>query len=153
MTHVVLTEQKDWVTLARNILEILPQKDTASVIALNGELGAGKTTFVQALAGELGIGEYVTSPTFIIMKSYVLPEQVQQDVQFKRLVHIDAYRIEDMHELDILRLDELYADPYTLICIEWAGRIEERMPSDRLEVDIEYDPKTGARSIEYGHTR
>ena len=153
MTHVVLTEQKDWVTLARNILEILPQKDTASVIALNGELGAGKTTFVQALASELGIGEYVTSPTFIIMKSYVLPEQVQQDVQFKRLVHIDAYRIEDMHELDILRLDELYADPYTLICIEWAGRIEERMPSDRFEVDIEYDPKTGARSIEYGHTR
>ena len=149
MLHTLLAEEKDWDTFAQHILEVLPQKEDATVVALYGELGAGKTTFVQALARRLGIFEYVTSPTFLIMKTY----DIKEHPHFKTLVHIDAYRVEDKRELAVLRLNELFADPHNLICIEWAGRIEELLPEDRMEVTILYDAPTGIRNIDYGQKR
>lgn len=98
----------------------------AKVLALSGDLGAGKTTFMQALALAAGVSEMVTSPTFVIMKQYTLP----QSDQF--LVHIDAYRIESPDEMRVLGLPELLKDPRAVVCIEWAERIAELLPSDVL---------------------
>ena len=106
-------------------------KEQAKVIALSGDLGAGKTTLVQHLAKELGIFEVVTSPTFTIMKIYPMNNQ-----NFKRLVHIDAYRIESLEELRPLRLSEILADKENLVCIEWAERISPILPRDITKIEI-----------------
>lgn len=105
--------------------------DGAVVVALSGDLGAGKTTLVQLLAGGLGIGEVVTSPTFTIMKGYEASDKV-----FDRLVHMDAYRIESLDELKPLRPSEIFEAPRTLFCIEWAEKIAKVLPPETIFIDI-----------------
>lgn len=107
---------------------------TAAVIALSGDLGAGKTTFVQTLARVLQIGEVVTSPTFTVMKQYAVPNQNPYGVE--RLVHIDAYRLESIAEVGPLRLLEIFATPHTLVCIEWAEKIAEILPPGTVKLDF-----------------
>ncbi len=126
-----LSELKDF---SKSLLGALNNNESnqAKVIALSGNLGAGKTTLVQAMARELGVTEVVTSPTFTIMKVYPIP---QHDF-YKHLVHIDAYRIESLDELRPLRLDEILADKTNLVCIEWAERISQILPIDTIKVDI-----------------
>ncbi len=90
----------------------------AFVAGLSGHLGAGKTAFVKAVAKELGIEEIVTSPTFVIMKIY----ETRDDI-FKRLVHIDAYRLEKREDLEALRFEDVVADPHNLVMIEWPENV------------------------------
>jgi tRNA threonylcarbamoyladenosine biosynthesis protein TsaE len=101
----------------------LTQGESATVVALSGELGVGKTTLTQAIARELGVGENIISPTFVIMKSYKI-----QNGPFKTLVHIDAYRLDSVKELERLGWAELIADPKNLILIEWPERVLEATP-------------------------
>ncbi len=118
------------------LVEVYKQKseisDRSTVISLVGDLGAGKTTFVQWLAKELGVREVVNSPTYIILKQYDLPE----GGRFKRLVHMDAYRLDSVDELKPLRFDECLSSPDTILCIEWADKIREKLPSDIIEISI-----------------
>ena len=105
--------------------ELLSKIPLGSVVLLTGDLGAGKTTFVQGFASALGIKEKVASPTFNIMKLY-LGE--------KSLIHIDAYRLENMdHNIG---LDEYigYEKGYTFI--EWPNYIPELLPPKCIEVNI-----------------
>lgn len=94
-------------------------------LTFEGDLGAGKTTFIQALAKGLGISRTVNSPTFTIMKQYEgnLP-----------LNHLDVYRLENSDE--DLGWDEIfYGDAVTVI--EWAHLIEENLPDERLDIEIQ----------------
>lgn len=113
--------------LARETLEKLPSDSArgtrAAVIALSGELGAGKTTFVQALAKELGVSDTVQSPTYVLMKSYDIAYK-----HFTKLVHIDAYRLNTAEEFNTLRPETFLADPANLVCIEWPERVEGVLP-------------------------
>jgi tRNA threonylcarbamoyladenosine biosynthesis protein TsaE len=111
------------------------QHERATVIALSGDLGAGKTTFVQQIAEILGVSETVTSPTFVIMKSYETT-----DALFQTLVHIDAYRIEDDSEMKPLNFADLMTKPQTLVCIEWAERISAFLPAHTIKIDLEALP-------------
>ena len=113
------------------------------VVALSGDLGAGKTTFVQQLAEILGVTETVTSPTFVIMKSYQTT-----DVVFEKLVHMDAYRIEDDSELVPLDFSTVLMQPKTLMCIEWAERISASLPTRTIKMDLEALPH-GKHKITY----
>ncbi|MBY0538764.1 tRNA (adenosine(37)-N6)-threonylcarbamoyltransferase complex ATPase subunit type 1 TsaE [Patescibacteria group bacterium] len=117
--------------------------DEAVVVALSGDLGAGKTTFIQQLAQILGIDETVTSPTFVIMKSYETT-----DVVFETLVHMDAYRIEDDAELAPLNFPAILERPKSLICIEWAERISTFLPSHTIKMDLELLPH-GKHQVTY----
>ncbi len=123
---------KDLVELgafAKNLLTYLSEnQDKYHVIALSGDLGAGKTAFVQQLAKELGIDEVVTSPTFTIMKQY----QVPQPNQFKQLFHMDAYRLDSLDEVRPLGISELMKSKTNLLCIEWAEKIEEVLPEGTI---------------------
>ena len=101
------------------------------VIALQGDLGAGKTTFTQILGQSFGVREPITSPTFTIMKQYELENEY-----FDRLVHIDAYRIEDETEVLPLRLIEVFKKPRSVICVEWPEQIASVMPSTAMLVKI-----------------
>lgn len=118
---------------AGDFLSTLTKQETnkAVVVALLGDLGAGKTTLVQLLAQKLGITEVVTSPTFTIMKGYEA-----SSAHFTHLVHMDAYRIEDLSEVRPLRLEELFAQPKTLFCIEWAEKISAVLPAGTITIDI-----------------
>lgn len=118
---------------ARFLEGLSPRADRATVVTLSGELGAGKTAFVKALASALGIREHVTSPTFVIMKIYDLEGGV-----FKRLVHIDAYRLKGAHHLKVLGWDALLADPQNLICVEWPEQAGESIPKDALRITLRY---------------
>ena len=104
-----------------------------SILVLYGELGSGKTTFVQGLAKGLGIKKRVISPTFIIIRSYALKSQ-----KLKFFYHIDLYRVEDQEDLQGLGLEEILADPQNIIAIEWAENLGDLLPKKRWDVWFEY---------------
>lgn len=112
--------------IAQELLEEIrhiSKKTGAVIVGLEGELGAGKTTLVQALAKELGIEEHITSPTFVIAKFYT----IHKKELFNNCIHIDAYRIEDEKELQAIGFDELTHQEGTLILIEWPSKIKETL--------------------------
>ena len=126
----------------RFVRRLVPRADGATVVTLSGDLGAGKTAFVKGAAKALGVTEHVTSPTFVIMKIYPLGGD------FKRLVHIDAYRLKGEHHLRVLGWDDLCADPANLIFVEWPEQAPGAIPSHAIKVMLRY---TGddEREIEY----
>lgn len=105
----------------------------ATVIALEGELGAGKTTFVKAFAKALGVKQHITSPTFVLMKSFTLHAS-----RFTQLVHIDAYRLKDHRDLLPLGIKALLAAPGNLILIEWAERVVRVLPKKHITVHMDH---------------
>ena len=115
----------------RFALALVRSSAGATVVALSGELGAGKTTFVQGLARALGVEEQVTSPTFVIERVYPLTGQ-----KFDRLVHIDAYRLKDRGELSVLGWNELVKESGTLVLIEWPEMIDGALPEDAMRITI-----------------
>ncbi len=152
MTQVALTELAYF---ARNILAVLTMaepKQTATVLALVGELGAGKTTFVQALARELGVREVVQSPTYVLMKSYPLElsgSTSEANNKFTKLVHIDAYRLESPEEFDALRPGEFLADPQALVVVEWPQRLQDRLPRPDMTLTFSAEgQQEGVRGID-----
>ncbi|HVB20292.1 MAG TPA: tRNA (adenosine(37)-N6)-threonylcarbamoyltransferase complex ATPase subunit type 1 TsaE [Candidatus Paceibacterota bacterium] len=98
--------------------------DRAFLVTLSGELGAGKTAFAKAVARSLGIEDLVNSPTFVLEKIYQLPE----GRPFKRLIHLDAYRLEKGSELALLGFDELMLDSGNLILLEWPEKVADALP-------------------------
>lgn len=117
---------------AQQLAELLKEQDT---ITLEGDLGAGKTTFTQALAKGLAITKTVNSPTFTIMKQY----------EGRLLLnHLDVYRLENSDE--DLGWDEIfYGDAVTVV--EWAHLIEDDLPEERLAIQIEYVDETKRRFV------
>jgi len=99
------------------------------VICLQGDLGAGKTTFVQGVAKGWGSQDSVSSPTFIIVNEYRRPDD-------GILFHMDAYRLDSAPEAEELDLDSMLADGPLLI--EWPDRIKSLIPSENLWVELEY---------------
>jgi len=96
----------------------IKDRDKAVVLALSGDLGAGKTTLVQTIARDLGVIEVVTSPTFVIMKQYET-----SDKYFSKLIHIDAYRIGSAQNLIAIGAEEYINNKNTITIIEWVDRI------------------------------
>ncbi|MFM1515743.1 tRNA (adenosine(37)-N6)-threonylcarbamoyltransferase complex ATPase subunit type 1 TsaE [Helcococcus ovis] len=97
------------------------------VISLKGDLGAGKTTLVQFVAKELGVEDYVTSPTFSIVNIY----EGQQ-----KIYHMDLYRLEDPEELEQIDFEN-YFYPEGITFIEWAEKGGYYLPEDMIEISIE----------------
>lgn len=101
------------------------------VVCLQGDLGSGKTCLTQGIARGLGVGQPVTSPTFIIINEYVLPGTG------RRLRHIDLYRIESIAEARALGLED-YLNGDGICVIEWAERVLGLLPAERLWVTLRY---------------
>ncbi len=114
------------------------QHNHAVIICLSGDLGAGKTTLVKGIAQELGILETITSPTFVILKKYHLPESSAYASQFTYLIHIDAYRLQGGADMQALGFIEMTQDPSSLIVIEWPERIKDALPNGIVNVIIEH---------------
>lgn len=116
----------------------------ATVVALSGDLGAGKTTYTQALARYFGVEEQVSSPTFVIEKIYTIDRG-----PFKRLIHIDAYRLKGAHELEALGWAEIVHDRENLILIEWPERVAELIPASAHHIALQFTDEN-TREISYG---
>jgi tRNA threonylcarbamoyladenosine biosynthesis protein TsaE len=108
---------EDWDGVAQAIIE---QLRAPMIVALSGPLGAGKTTLVQTLAHRLGVEGRPRSPTFSLLRSYTLPKE-QNGI--KRLVHIDAYRLENASDVYALDLESELAEPGTIVAMEWPEQI------------------------------
>jgi len=117
--------------LAKKVKE-QPLSKVALIIALEGNLGSGKTTFVQGLAEELGVKENVLSPTFVIQKDFPLSLK-----NFQNLYHIDAYRLKNYKELLDLGFADLIKNPENLIIIEWADKVRKILPRDIIKIKFE----------------
>lgn len=131
--------------VARDILDSHTPRAGAFVLTLSGELGAGKTAFVKELARHLGVAEEITSPTFVIMRSYPVPLHAP----FTTLTHIDAYRIESDDEMRVLGFDEILRDPSRIVCIEWPEKIENLIPTDAYKISLTIE-EGDTRSITHG---
>jgi tRNA threonylcarbamoyladenosine biosynthesis protein TsaE len=95
-------------------------------VALSGELGAGKTCFVQGAAGGLGITARVTSPTFMLVRTY--------DEGRVPVVHCDVYRLDRLH--DVLDLGDEVLAPDVVTFVEWGDAIAPLLPDDRLDLEL-----------------
>jgi len=98
------------------------------VFALSGNLGAGKTKWIQGLAAGLGVKARVNSPTFNILKIYSIslpPSQKNRPVKF---CHIDAYRLKSAADLETLGIDEILEEARTVTAIEWAEKVKKIWP-------------------------
>lgn len=132
MVSVTVHSEEELSAVAEGVLEYLKAHEDKHIITLKGDLGAGKTAFTKALARVLGVKEDVTSPTFVIMKTYPL----RAHSTFRALTHIDAYRIDDEEELTILGFRDLVDDPQTLMVIEWPERVLGLIPEHALAISI-----------------
>jgi len=121
-----------------------PQEGRATLVTLSGALGAGKTAFVQAAAKALGLEDQVTSPTFVLSKSYALPE----GRAFRRLVHMDAYRLKGAEELPPTGFHEDMKDAGALIMLEWPEMVEGALPQADVKVRLDARPDQ-SREISY----
>lgn len=108
------------------------------VIALYGDLGAGKTTFVQGVAKGLGIQRRIISPTFIIQRTYRLNHELSPSTQF---YHLDLYRTEGLTDLEGLGLQELLGSEENIVIVEWAEKAKDILPKKRFDIRIEHDEK------------
>lgn len=128
---------------ARFASSLSANSEHATLVTLSGELGAGKTSFVQGIARALGIKESITSPTFVLEKVYALPE----GSAFTELVHIDAYRLEGDTSLVPLGFAERYANPTTLILLEWPELVENQLPPRDIAITLTVEGE--GRTISY----
>jgi len=109
-------------------LGLLLKDERKVVILLDGELGAGKTTFTKGIAKGIGITQIVNSPTFTIMKKYLSADRM------KTMYHLDLYRLDHVgNDFDL----EEYIDGLGIIVVEWPFKVEEFLPTDYLLVKIE----------------
>lgn len=99
------------------------------IIALSGELGAGKTTFAQGFAHGLGIEANIISPTFLIIRQYPVPGKKQM------FYHIDLYRMENI-DLTESGLKEIIDEPSNIVLIEWAEKIADQLPKKSKKINL-----------------
>jgi tRNA threonylcarbamoyladenosine biosynthesis protein TsaE len=118
--------------IARDVLSG-ERGQAAHVLALEGELGAGKTTFVQGFAQAFGVTRVVRSPTFVLMKGYKL-----KTINYRLLYHLDCYRIRDWSDLLPLGIKDIFANPENIILIEWPERAGKILPRKRVTVHFDH---------------
>jgi tRNA threonylcarbamoyladenosine biosynthesis protein TsaE len=125
------------------VSDLIPNTETATLVTLSGELGAGKTTFTQYVAKSLGVTDTVNSPTFVIEKIYEVSQK-----NFTRLVHIDAYRLQTLDDLESLGFGEIMNHVGTLVLLEWPEKVPGIAEQAFVRITLEH-LADGSRQITY----
>jgi tRNA threonylcarbamoyladenosine biosynthesis protein TsaE len=150
--------------IAKDFLETIHHTGFSCVVALQGDLGAGKTAFAQEVGKILGVVENMHSPTFVIMKTYRHqptthnPQQTTKVSEFggrssvvggwSNLIHIDAYRLENDSELLHLGWEEIIKEPENLILIEWPENVAGIIPKNAKRINFKFIDEV-TREISY----
>ncbi len=111
-----------------------PNKNGATLITLSGDLGVGKTVFVKGVARSGGITKLITSPTFVFMKEYVLPDT---ENHFEKLIHIDAYRMETPDMLHTIVPEYIFTNTQNIIFLEWPQKVKNELPNITHTISME----------------
>ncbi len=112
------------------------------VLGLKGDLGSGKTTFIQAFIRELGVRKRITSPTFLIIRHYKL-----KTGKYKYIYHIDAYRLNKAKELLDLGFGDIIRDQRNIVLVEWADKVKNILPSKTIWISFGYGSQKSERII------
>jgi len=118
--------------MAKNILGKEAGKH-ALFLGLKGDLGGGKTTFLQGFAEGLGIKEKITSPTFVIMKRFKINKS-----GFEKFYHIDCYRIKNEKDILYLGLKNIILDPKNILAVEWPEKIKKIIPKSATVIKFKW---------------
>jgi tRNA threonylcarbamoyladenosine biosynthesis protein TsaE len=132
---VISKSLSDTAKIAKDFIEKISVGfyDNALVVGLYGDLGSGKTTFTQAVSKIFDIKEDITSPTFVIEKIYDIKHK-----NFKKLIHIDAYRLDSGKELLALNWERILGDEKNIIFIEWPERVIEVLPKNHAKINFKF---------------
>ncbi len=134
-------------------------RSNAFVVALSGELGAGKTTFVQGFVRGFGLRRRIVSPTFVFIRRYALQRTKNsakggsasggkgQGIRFANFYHVDAYRVRSKKDLVGLGLKEIFADSGSLVLVEWAESVKWLLPKDAVWVRMRHGEHENERVI------
>lgn len=144
--HSVITKNpQETKKLAGELAKKLIQKrsERALVIALAGELGSGKTTFVSGFSKILGVNEKILSPTFVLIHKHELKPGT-----YKFLYHIDAYRLESEKDLLNLEIKKIISSPENIVMVEWADKVKKIIPENAVWIYFEHSNKN-QRKITY----
>jgi len=130
------------------------QLRTATIVALVGDLGAGKTTFTQGFARGLGIKRRAISPTFLIFRVYRIPHLKSSRVlrlasYIQRFYHVDAYRLHSPKEILALGFKKILSNPENIVLIEWAEKIKKILPKDTIWLKFENGKKQNERLLTF----
>ena len=140
--------QKFSVKLAQKILRPTPPALRARVIALCGDLGAGKTTFVQGFMKALGVKHHITSPTFLIIRKYEIFTPLKKNrPHYHHVYHLDLYRIQKPKELLDLGFQKILQEPHAIVLIEWPERVKKLLPKNTVWINFEHGKKEKERII------
>ena len=124
------------------------QRKGAIVLAMEGDLGGGKTTFIQGFARGLGIKENITSPTFVILKKFEIAASLRAVALAPRndrkriFYHIDAYRLEKPKDLLELGVEKILLDSHNIVAIEWSEKIQKIFPKNAIKIKFEFVDST-----------
>ena len=115
----------------------------AVILALSGDLGAGKTTFLQGFAKGLGIRENILSPTFVIMKNFEIPQKTKvlknrRASLFGYFYHFDLYRLENEKDLAFLNFQEIISNPENIVAIEWPEKLGDALPKNIMSIKFNH---------------
>lgn len=124
--------------LAKKICQLAEKKGvnkTAVVFGLQGNLGSGKTTFLQGFAKGLGIKERILSPTFVILKIFKIKKQKKQ---FENFYHFDCYRIQKPKEISDLKFKEIISNPKNIVAIEWPEKVKKFLPKSATIIKFKF---------------
>ncbi|MGM0629157.1 MAG: tRNA (adenosine(37)-N6)-threonylcarbamoyltransferase complex ATPase subunit type 1 TsaE [Patescibacteria group bacterium] len=130
--EIVTESEEETKEAAKRVLDNITERktrDKATVVALYGDLGSGKTVFVKGVSEALGVVERVVSPTFVIERRYSV-----EHTDFSVLIHIDAYRLEGGGELDALKWQQELEKRDRIVCLEWPENVKEKLPRDTFSV-------------------
>ena len=116
------------------------QHRTAIIVVLQGDLGSGKTTFVQGFCRALGVKHGVTSPTFIIMRAHNIRGE-------KRIHHFDLYRIQKLKDILALGFKKIISNPENIVLIEWPEKIKKLLPKNTVWIYFSHGRKLNERKI------
>lgn len=140
MQHTIRIASTD--DLNRSADEFVRLMDSSTVYAFNGEMGAGKTTFIMALLRSLGVGEDLAgSPSFAIINEY------RSDTTAELIYHFDLYRLESLEEALEIGIED-YFDSGALCLLEWPERVADILPDDTVTVDIRVNDD-GSRTLTF----
>jgi len=148
MKEYFLKSKKETKKIAQDFAQQIIKKKNkkAVIISLEGDLGSGKTTFLQGFAKEIGVEDIIKSQSFVIMKKYPILNK-KGDITFKFFYHFDVYRIQNPREILALGFKDIIKDPRNIVAIEWGDKIKKILPPQTIRLKFKYQDKNGRKII------